>query len=225
MKPGRILLGVALIALGVIFLLDRADVLDAGETIGDWWPAAIIAVGAVQLFDRPRSLLGPGIVIGIGVILLLFTTDVVTGSVFALLWPALLIAIGIGILFRHGRGPSVTREEGSSDDVVRATSVFGGHEVVSRSSAFKGGSATAVFGAVTVDLRNATMDPEGARVDITAILGGVEILVPRGWRVTTSGTPILGGIDNKTSGEAAEGPELRIDALTFLGGTDIKHER
>lgn len=225
MRPGRILLGVALIALGVVFLLDRADVLDAGETIGDWWPAAIIAVGAVQLFDRPRSLLGPGIVIGIGVILLLFTTDVVTGSVFALLWPALLIAVGVGILFRHGRGSAVTTEEGTTDDVVRATAVFGGHEVASRSTAFKGGSATAVFGGVTIDLRNAQLDPEGARLDVTALLGGVEILVPKGWRVTTSGTPILGGIDNKTAGEAAEGPELRIDALTILGGTDIKHER
>jgi predicted membrane protein len=224
-RPGRILLGVALIALGVVFLLDRADVLDAGETIGDWWPAAIIAVGAVQLFDRPRSLLGPGIVIGIGVILLLFTTDVVTGSVFALLWPALLIAVGVGILFRHGRGSAVTTEEGTTDDVVRATAVFGGHEVASRSTAFKGGSATAVFGGVTIDLRNAQLDPEGARLDVTALLGGVEILVPKGWRVTTSGTPILGGIDNKTAGEAAEGPELRIDALTILGGTDIKHER
>jgi predicted membrane protein len=82
-----------------------------------------------------------------------------------------------------------------------------------------------VFGGVTIDLRNAQLDPEGARLDVTALLGGVEILVPKGWRVTTSGTPILGGIDNKTAGEAAEGPELRIDALTILGGTDIKHER
>ncbi|HYZ11321.1 MAG TPA: DUF5668 domain-containing protein [Actinomycetota bacterium] len=223
MKPGRILIGLALIALGVVFLLDRAGVLEAGETIRDWWPVSIIALGVVQLFDQPRSLLGPGIVIGIGVVLLLFTTDVVTGSVFALLWPALLIAVGVAILVRHGRGPEVRKEEGSTDDVVRATAVFGGHEVVSRSSAFRGGSATALFGGVTIDLRNARLHPEGAALDVTAIFGGVEILVPRGWRVTTSGTPILGGIDNKTEG--GEGTELRVDALTVLGGTDIKHER
>lgn len=225
MKPGRILLGLLLIALGVLFLLDRADVLDAGETIGDWWPAAIIAIGAVQLFDRPRSLLGPGIVIGIGAILLLFTTDVVTGSVFAVLWPTLLIAIGAAILFRHGRGPEVTREEGSTEDVVRATAVFGGHEILSRSTAFRGGSATAVFGGITIDLRDARLDAAGAEIDVTAVFGGVDVLVPRGWRVVTSGTPILGGIDNKTAGEGGEGPELRIDALAIFGGVDIKHER
>jgi hypothetical protein len=113
-KPGRVLFGLALIALGLVFLLDRAGVLDAGRTIADWWPVAVIALGAVQLFDRPRSLLGPGIVIGVGMILLLFTTDVITGSVFALLWPALLIAIGLAILFRHGRGPDTT-VEGSTE--------------------------------------------------------------------------------------------------------------
>lgn len=225
MRPGRILFGLALIALGVLFLLDRADVLEAGEAIRDWWPLAVVAVGIGQLFDRPRSLLGPGIVIAVGVILLLFTTDVVTGSVFALLWPALLIAIGLTILLRHGRGSEPSREGGSTGDVVRATAVFGGHDIVSRSSAFRGGSATAVFGGVTIDLRNARLADEGATIDVTAILGGVEIVVPRGWRVATSGTPILGGIENKTEGETAEGPELRVDALTILGGADIKHER
>jgi predicted membrane protein len=223
-RPGRVLFGLALIALGVVFLLDRADVLDAGQTIADWWPVAIIAVGAVQLFDRPRSLLGPGIVIGVGVILLLFTTDVVTGSVFALLWPALLIGIGLAILFRHGRGPATT-VEGSAEDVARATAVFGSNEVVSRSSAFRGGSATAIFGGVVIDLRNATLHPDGATIDVTSIMGGVEIVIPRGWRVTTSGTPILGGIEDTTEGGEGTGPEVRVDALTILGGTEIKHER
>ncbi len=224
MKPGRILLGLALIALGILFLLDRAGTLDAGDAIRDWSPVAIIAVGALQLSDRPRSLLGPAIVIGVGVVLLLFTTDVVTGSVFAVLWPMLLIALGAGILFRHGGGPRVSME-GSSEDVVRATAVFGGHDVASRSTAFRGGSATAVFGGVTIDLRDARLDPEGARIDATAVFGGVETLVPKGWRVITSGTPIMGGIDNRTAGQTEEGPELRIDALTIFGGTDIKHER
>lgn len=99
----------------------------------------IISVGVLQLSDRPRSLLGPAIVIGVGVVLLLlFTTDVVTGSVFAVLWPMLLIAVGAAILFRHGGGPRVSME-GSSEDVVRATAVFGGHDVASRSTAFRGG--------------------------------------------------------------------------------------
>jgi predicted membrane protein len=223
-KPGRVLFGLALIALGLVFLLDRAGVLDAGRTIADWWPVAVIALGAVQLFDRPRSLLGPGIVIGVGMILLLFTTDVVTGSVFALLWPALLIAIGLAILFRHGRGPDTT-VEGSTEDVSRATAVFGSNEVVSRSSAFRGGSATAIFGGVVLDLRNAGLHPEGATIDVTSIMGGVEIVIPRGWRVRTSGTPILGGIEDTTERAEGTGSELRVDALTILGGTEIKHER
>src|SRR5918996_32775 len=124
-----------------------------------------VALGVVQLLDRPRSLLGPGIVIGVGVVLLLFTTDVVTGSVFALLWPALLIAVGVAILFRHGRGPEGLREEGTAEDVVRATAVFGGHEGVSRSSSFRGGSATAALGGEPNVVREPPPLPGGDALD------------------------------------------------------------
>jgi hypothetical protein len=65
----------------------------------------------------------------------------------------------------------------------------------------------------------------GRSPDPTAIFGGVEILVPRGWRVTTAGTPILGGIDKRPRGRPWRAPELRIDALAIFGGADIKHER
>jgi len=180
-------------------------------------------MGVVQLFDRPRSLLGPAIVMGVGVVLLLFTLDVVTGSVLAVLWPALLIVVGAAILLRRGGGPRPA--EGSPEDVIRATAVFGGHDVTSRSDGFRGGSATAVFGGVEIDLRGARLDPEGARIDATALFGGVEILVPKGWRVETSGTPIFGGIENRAVGESAEGPVLRVDALSIFGGTEIKHEK
>ncbi len=45
MRWDRVVMGATLIAIGVLFLLDRADVLDAGQVIGDWWPAVIVASG------------------------------------------------------------------------------------------------------------------------------------------------------------------------------------
>jgi cell wall-active antibiotic response 4TMS protein YvqF len=117
-KPGRVLIGLALVALGVLFLLDRAGTLDAGNVIGDWWPVAIIGLGLIQLAERPRSFFGPAMVIAAGMVVLLFTTDVLEGNVFTIIWPLLLILVGIGILARDGRG----RGSGagiSSDDVVK----------------------------------------------------------------------------------------------------------
>lgn len=63
MRWDRVLVGTILVAIGVLFLLDRADVLDAARVIGDWWPAAIVGFGLVSLAERPVSLLGPALLI------------------------------------------------------------------------------------------------------------------------------------------------------------------
>jgi predicted membrane protein len=223
-QPGRIYVGLLLVGLGVIFLLDRAGTLEAGETLRQWWPAALIGLGLVQLIERPRSVLGPAIFVIAGVVLLLFTLDLIQGSALAVIWPVALIALGLIVLFRHGRGRGVVAQ---GEDGLRASAIFGGHEVSSRSRSFKGGSATALFGGVELDLRQAQLDPEGARLDVSALFGGVDILVPRGWRVQVQGTPIFGGVENKAEGEAVEvdSPELVVDALAIFGGVDVKHEK
>jgi hypothetical protein len=223
-SPGRVLLGLALIGLGVVFLLDRAGTVDAGDLIGDWWPVLIIALGLVQLAERPPSIVGPAIMIGAGALLLLFTTDVLEEGAWNFVWPVVLIAIGVVIIARRGGG-ALPRDAG--ENVVRASGIFGGPEVSSSSQRFRGASLTAVFGGVTLDLRQARPAPEGATVSATAAFGGIDILVPRGWRVTTSGTPIFGGIEDKTdrSGELPPGaPTLHIDAIALFGGVDVKHE-
>jgi predicted membrane protein len=225
MRPGRVLVGLALIGLGTLFLLDRAGTLDAGEVIGDWWPVIIIALGLIQLAESPRSFLGPGIVIGVGVVLLLFSTDVVEGNVWNYLWPVILIVVGLAIIARRGGG-SLPKGEGG--DVIRASGIFGGPEVASTSQRFRGASLTAVFGGVSLDLRQARPAPEGAAISCTALFGGIDIVVPRGWRVTVSSTPIFGGVDDQTDRRdplPGDAPALHVDALAIFGGVDVKHEK
>jgi len=77
---GRLLLGLAIVALGVLFLLDSADVLDADRAIDRWWPTLVIAVGVLTLAQRPPSVLRGSILTGGGVLLLLFSTDVLEGN-------------------------------------------------------------------------------------------------------------------------------------------------
>jgi hypothetical protein len=44
-SAGRRLVGGALVALGVIYLLNAAGVIDAGGVVGRWWPGLFIAWG------------------------------------------------------------------------------------------------------------------------------------------------------------------------------------
>lgn len=222
-SASRIVLGLGLVALGILFLLDQAGTIDAGEIIGDWWPVVIIAIGAIQFLEQPRSPVGPLIVVGIGIVLLLAQLDVVGDDVWRFVWPVALVIVGLVFLLRRpGRSAASDRPE----DVVGTTAFFSGTEIVSSSQRFAGGSATAIFGGVELDLRKARLDPDGATLAVTAVCGGVDVIVPRGWRVETSGTPILGGVDNKIEAPPdGDGPVLRIDLTVLLGGAEIKHDK
>jgi Cell wall-active antibiotics response 4TMS YvqF/Domain of unknown function (DUF5668) len=222
-SPSRIVLGLGLVALGILFLLDQAGTIDAGEIIGDWWPVVIIAIGVVQLVGQPRAPVGPLIVVGIGIVLLLAQLDVVGDDVWRFVWPVALVIVGLVFLLRRpGRPAAADRPE----DVVGTTAFFSGTEIVSSSQRFAGGSATAIFGGVELDLRRARLNPDGATLAVTAVFGGVDVIVPRGWRVETRGTPILGGVDNKIDAPpGGNGPVLRIDLTVLLGGAEIKHDK
>ena len=77
-------------------------------------------------------------------------------------------------------------------------------------------------------MRDALPAPQGASVNETVAFGGIDILVPKGWRISVRSTPIFGGLDDKTDHSeppVEDAPMLHIDALTMFGGVAIKHEK
>lgn len=225
-NTGRLIAGLALIIVGVLFLLDQTGNIDAGSILSDWWPLIIIAIGAVQLLVSPRAFLGPVIVMLIGLLFLGSTLDLYKVDVWTLIWPAIVVIIGLSILF--GRGTRLG-EKGKYDtsDHVRAFSLFSGTEVTSQSQHFSGADVMAFFGGATLDLRKAKLAPDGAVVEVTSAFGGANILVPSGWEVVTNGVPIFGGFNNKTANdEVPEGaPKLVVGGTVLFGGVEIKHEK
>ena len=223
---GRLLLGLAIVTLGTLFLLDSAGVLDADHAIDQWWPALIVAAGVFTLAERPPSLIRGTILTAVGTLLLLFSTDVLQGNAWDYVWPSAIILAGIVIVARwSGRTlPSATADE----DVVRSTAIFGGPKLVSTARHFEGAWLTAIFGGITLDLRDAVPAPGGATVNATVAFGGIDLLVPRGWRISVRSTPIFGGLDDKTDHTVAlpdDAPVLHVDAVCVFGGVDIKHQK
>lgn len=221
-EPVPVVVGLVLVALGVLFLLDQAGSIDAGRLIDDWWPLVIVAIGLAQLVANPRSPVVALIVVGFGVILLLSQLDLIGRDVWNYLWPAVLVAIGVVIIFR---APGRNLPAGIGDEVIRTTALFGSNELVVTSQKFKGGAATAIFGGVVIDLRPANLDPGGATMAATALFGAVEVLVPRGWRVEASGTPIFGGLSNQVDPPAPGAATLKVDVTSMFAGVTIKHDK
>jgi hypothetical protein len=218
MRP-QALFGGLLVALGGIFLLDALDVLQAGDVIRGWWPIVIVAVGVARLLSRPPDRLGGGITLGVGLVLLGFTLDLIDGSVLAMAWPLLLIGIGAYLVVGRQR----TRDVRDGDDQLSSLVLLSGRELTPTSQAFRGGSLVAVLGGIDVDLRHARL-AEDAHLDITTVLGGVDLKVPAGWRIEVTGPAILGGTENGAAGQVLppDAPTLHLRTMTVLGGVDVK---
>lgn len=218
MNWARAFFGIVIVVVGSLLLLDNLDVLDAGEAIGDWWPAAIIVGGILALIANPRHWVMPLILVAGGAVVLLRTTGVI--DTLDVLLPAVLIVVGLLVLFGRGLG---TRSD-TMDDRVNTFNLFSGSEIASNSTAFQGGRVGAIFGGAELDLRRATLAPD-ATIDVFTAFGGVEITVPEGWRVDMNAFPLFGGFENKTAREAlpADAPRLRIDATLLFGGLEVKH--
>jgi hypothetical protein len=223
----RLLLGVVVIAFGTVFLLDSAGVLDGSRAIDRWWPLVVVAAGVLALAERPPSVVSGALLLAAGCLLLLFTTDTLEDEAWAYVWPAVLVLVGLTVVARwSGRIP--LSETATGADVVRSTAVFGGADLASAAQDFRGAWLTAVFGGSTLDLRAARPAADGAAINATVAFGGIDILVPRGWRITTKSTPIFGGLDDKTEHFATlpdDAPTLHVDAVCVFGGVAIKHDK
>jgi hypothetical protein len=223
---GRLLIGLTVVVLGLLFLLDSAGVLDAGATIDDYWPLLLVAAGVLTLLERPPSSFHGWLLIGVGAVLLLFSTDVLGDDAWNYVWPAAIVFAGIVIIARWA-GHTIPGTA-SSEDVIRSTAVFGGPKLISSAQHLRGAWLTAIFGGITLDLRDARPAPEGATINATVAFGGVDILVPKGWRISVRTTPIFGGVEDKTDHSeppAPDAPLLHVDALPVFGGVEIKHEK
>ena len=114
---------------------------------------------------------------------------------------------------------------GETSDEFRVATIFGGKRFHSTAGALKSGSAVAALGGMEIDLRDATVDPLGADLEVTATLGGVRVLVPEDWAVDfdIDDAP-TGGVEvNVTPSEdlPVDAPHLHIHATTRAGGIAV----
>lgn len=220
MNTGRAVMGTAFVGIGGLVLLDQAEILDAGAVIGDWWPVLLLFGALLDLVSRPPRVMSAIVLGGLGLVLLGITTEVVDASVWELVWPVALVGLGLWLLLR--RPATLNGHTTSPDERIDAVAVFSGRRVVNTASRFRGGSATAVFGSVEVDLTGATIEGE-AVLDAVALYGGVDVAVPHGWRVVVDGPAIFGGNDSHVPPPFEDdAPTLHVRGTAIFGGVDVK---
>ena len=220
----QVVLGVLIIAIGILFLLDNLGYLYVGDYLR-YWPVLLIAYGASKVAGPSGR--GWGALVGIvGILLLLRNLDVMCFRIWDF-WPVLLIFLGGLMLYRGvlrpGSRGSATGDA-SGENTVQGFALLGGFKRASTSQSFEGGQLTAILGGCEVDLSGADIKGESAVLDVLAFMGGIELRVPDTWRVELQGTPVLGGFDDKTRRPAGTSPKvLVVKGYAMFGGVEIKN--
>jgi predicted membrane protein len=243
----RLLLGLGLALFGVVLMLDRLGMVDASSVLR-FWPLILIAIGLQQFFN-PRER-GPGrhivpvngiIWMALGGILLLNSFGILRVSIWELFWPVLLIALGVRLITRPGlRGrdfrdtPGPGSTTAASGDVGTVFAVLGGVKRVSAPQPFYGADVTTFMGGAHLDLRQAILAPGAEAVlDVFAVMGGCEVLIPPGWVVSAPVVAIMGGVDDKrivstptmieqATASGGPAPRLVIRGFVMMGGVTIR---
>jgi hypothetical protein len=216
----RLVWGMAILAAGIIGWLDHTGQLRASD-YWKWWPLVVIALGLSHL--PRRQWVAAVALVAIGVLFLppLPYFPHLHPAMILGLWP-LLISVGGLSLIRQALRPAV--KDAKNTNSFHSVVVMGGVGRGVASSDFVGGDVVAVMGGCEINLARATIRNE-AVIDVLAFWGGIDIRVPRGWRVVNQVTPILGGVVDKTDEAPAGAPTLIIRGSVIMGGMEVKHPK
>ncbi len=136
----------------------------------------------------------------------------------AIAWFAFVLGGFIAALAVRRLVPEHGTEE---DDFVSIVAAAGGREFVSRAGDLHHVEVLAVMGGVMLDLRQAHIE-EAATLDLKIYAGGIDVVVPRGWRVEASSNVVMGGFENRSDPDVdPDAPLLIVDASIVMGGSEI----
>lgn len=171
------------------------------------WQAVVAVVGIYSLLRR-HFVFGL-ILLGISAYYLNDQLSALCGTdMQAFMLPAILILIGIVVIFSHGRKHNAhwqgrrseefkTMDYTSADGFLRSENAFSGVRQVILDEMLRGGSIQTRFGGSIIDLRRTDI-PEGETpLDVDCKFGGIELYVPADWTVKCLCNTFMGGYEDK----------------------------
>ncbi len=228
-KISKIILGVLLVALGLLFAYNALFDSDINIFFDGWWTLFIIVpsvIGIIEGNDVKSCLLG----LAIGIAFLLSAQNIIDlGLVWKLIIPAALIFAGASIIFKDVARSNLNREiktvvernRESNRKNAEHFAIFSGQELDFSGVVFDGADMTAVFGGIDCDISRSVIN-EDVVINANAIFGGVDIIVSRDVNVKVKATSIFGGASKGRKANMPDAPTVYINAVSIFGGVEIK---
>jgi hypothetical protein len=101
----------------------------------------------------------------------------------------------------------------------------GGADLRPTAAEIRDGVISVLMGGVALDLREVELLERPARLDVLAVMGGVEILVPDEWNVQVEIETGMGGVQDRRRVPESAGPvDLVLSGRLVMAGLDIGNE-
>lgn len=218
MQKNNLVWGLALVLIGIIIMLNALNIININLLFTGWWTLFIIVpslIGLIKDKDKTGSVIG----LLVGIALLLFVRGIVSiDLILKLILPSLLIIMGLSIMLK---GVFTTKIKPNTTANNHYCATFSGQKVSLPKEKFTGCKVDAIFGGVTLDLRDAIIK-EDTIIEASAIFGGIDVLVPDNVNIVTKGTSIFGGTNMKRENDDANKHTITINATCLFGGIDVK---
>lgn len=230
-RTSRIITGIAFLAFGIGWALELTDVIHFN--LEGWWTAFIIIPCFAALFGSKHKS-APLTGLGIGVLLLLATRDII---LWADLWKYILCLLavvwGLTLIFSHKSGCCEKHADRHAVDELKQINMDGrqirqinvsfGKQLYEFSGQhFEGADVETSFGFTALDLRNADI-LDGAVINVECSFGGMEIRVDKDICVKTLVDSAFAGVESHCDGQPADGKKtLYVKGKCSFGGIEIK---
>jgi 4-amino-4-deoxy-L-arabinose transferase-like glycosyltransferase len=217
----RITFAVALVLIGFVLLLQRAEPeFDLTGLFQRYWPAIFVLVGLVSLANlhtRTKAARVALLLVLAGGFLTLLTADLLPNQLRPYGLPVALVAAGTAVLIQQAR-----RGERRPEKLVDRFFFIGHTRQVNRTLSTPSLLVLfALVGGCELYFEDSVGTP--ARVDITAGLSGIDIVVPKGWTVYVE-PPAIGRqpVNHAPAADSPDEANLRVHALCLLSGVVIR---
>lgn len=227
----QIVVGIAVIAIGFLFLFDNLGWLHLDMGV-QFWPIVLIAAGVLKI-TQSRSRHGTavgGFLLVFGGVMLLNGFGLLNVG-WNVLAPMLMIGAGLLLVLRSAARQPPRDKAAAADgrdvdpaqeNTVNTTTVLGAYRRRMATQSFGGGDITVIMAGCDLDLRQASIDGV-AVLTVFALMGGINIKVPTDWTVELEGVPILGGFEDSTLRPRDAGKRLVVRGYAIMGGLDLRN--
>lgn len=228
-KLSNIFLGLVFLVIGIGYAGDAVNLWDFSLFFRGWWTLFIIIPCLVSIINNGINV-GSFTGLIIGLMLLAAHYVNIRINFWGLIIPVIFIAIGLKIIFQSFQRKTINVEptihvEGQAGNYgpgrAEYSAIFSGNSI-KVTDRFTGADLNAIFGGLTLDLRDAVID-SNVEITATTVFGGIDIYVPSGVQIKVNNVPVFGGVSIKNRHSYDSGAyTIYLNSTTMFGGIDIK---